>query len=132
MRKGQVAIEFMAMMGFSMFLLAILFGFVAAKEAEAFRYQNHQTASDIAENVAFQVEMALVQGDGYSRTFILPQAIGGENYTLTVTNSTVHIAWADQFSTEPTLYTGKRIELKSEASREFVVKNNGSVYLFPK
>ncbi|MFB6204356.1 MAG: hypothetical protein ABEJ75_01790 [Candidatus Nanohaloarchaea archaeon] len=129
MRKGQVAIEFMTLVGFSMLLLAIMMGFVAKKQSRAVQYHNYQTARDIAENVAFQAEMALVQGDGYSRRFFLPTAIGGRNYNVTVRNNTVYLAWGEGFVTEPTLYRGRTLRLKSRGTTSYKVLNNGSVYI---
>ncbi|MFB6208500.1 MAG: hypothetical protein ABEJ69_04055 [Candidatus Nanohaloarchaea archaeon] len=129
MSKGQVAIEFMTLVGFSMLLLAIMMGFVAKKQSQAVQYHNYQNARDIAENVAFQAEMALVQGEGYSRKFFLPTALAGKNYNVTVRNNTVYLAWGEEFVTEPTLYRGRTLELKSEGTNSFRVFNNGSVYI---
>jgi hypothetical protein len=128
--KGQTAIEFMSMVGLSMIILATLYGFMAQKQSEAYRYQNTVEARAIADDIGYNAEMALAQGEGYGRTISIPPRIGGQTYNVTMRNGTVYIGWGDQFVTESTLYQGRPIEVKS-TDRTFMVKNNGSVYITP-
>jgi hypothetical protein len=124
--KGQTSIEFFLLFGISMSILAILFGAIEQKQSEVFARQNSEIASQVAENVGFQAEMALVHGKGYSRDFYLPRRIAGVTYNVSVSNKTVYIGWKNNFVTKPTMYAGDTLNITTETSNQFNVLYNDS------
>jgi len=104
-----------------MAILAILFGAIEQKQSGVFERQNSQIASQVAENVGFQAEMALVQGEGYSREFYLPRRIAGTTYNVTVQNKTVYVGWRENYVIRPTLYAGDSLNLSTGSTNQFKV-----------
>ncbi|MDY6774123.1 MAG: hypothetical protein SVS85_02885, partial [Candidatus Nanohaloarchaea archaeon] len=90
-----------------------------------YEYQNTRAAEKVAEYVSFQVEMALVQGDGYSRVFSLPDRIGGRVYTVTLLNGTTRVEWGNQTAYQTNRYQGDRIQIVAGDSNVFMVVNDG-------
>lgn len=126
--KGQSSIEFLALISMSAFILAILHGAVLSKQTKTLQYQNSQSAEKVAEYVSFQVEMALVQGDGYSRIFSVPEQIGGQNYTVEVFNGTSYLRWGNESTIQPSRYEDDEINISTSETNVFrVVNNEGEV-----
>lgn len=131
MKKGQSSIEFLSLISMSMLLLAALFTVSASKQAELSERQVATEVQTVAKEVSFQMEMALVQGEGYSRIFSVPATVAGYNYNVSVGGNTVVL------SSEPANFTGSsryHLEtrtLSTEKSNVYRVKNNGSIYLEP-
>lgn len=119
--------EFLSMISISMILLAGLTTVMASKQQDTMDYQAEANAEYVAEKVSFQVEMALVQGEGYSRVFTLPAGIVGSNYTVELGNGGTDVYWSDESLYRLSRYQGDdmRIEVDSE-SRVFRVKHNES------
>lgn len=128
--KGQTSMEFFLLFGISMAVLSVLFGVITNKQATVFEKQNRDMAEQVASNVAFQVEMAMVQGEGYSRPFYLPRNIAGTNYTVNVANESVYVGWRDEFVVADTLYQNRTIEFNTSQSSTFrVLHNSSGVYI---
>jgi hypothetical protein len=129
--KGQSSIEFLAFVSMTMFMLAVLYTVMADKQAETFQDRSQENARAIAEKVSFNLEMALVQGQGYSRVFSLPESIAGNNYNILVDGGTMRISWLSENVLGSTRYTGGNINVTvQDGSNVFRVKNNESgVYL---
>ncbi|MFB6182704.1 MAG: hypothetical protein ABEI78_01435 [Candidatus Nanohaloarchaea archaeon] len=128
-RKGQVSIEFLLLLGLAMFALSIVLGFIATKQRKAIIYSNTKKADKIADDIAFQAEMALVMGKGYTRKFVLPARIGGKPYNVTVTQQHVVVQWKNQNLIQPTLYQGRELYFETQNQYRFKIINNGSVYI---
>lgn len=122
--KGQTSMEFFLLFGVSMTILAILFGAIEQKQSGVFERQNSEIATQVAENVGFQAEMALVQGEGYSREFYLPRRIAGTAYNVTVRNKTVYVGWRENYVTRPTLYVGDPLNITTESTNQFRVRHD--------
>jgi len=132
--KGQSSIEFLAFVSMSMFMLAVLYTVMADKQAETFQERSQDNAEAIAEKISFNLEMALVQGEGYSRVFSLPETIAGNKYNILVDGGTIRISWLSEEVFGSTHYSGEKINITIEDdSNVFRVKNNESgVYLVEK
>ncbi|MFB6192949.1 MAG: hypothetical protein ABEK00_01755 [Candidatus Nanohaloarchaea archaeon] len=124
--KGQTSMEFFLLFGISMAVLSILFGVITNKQANVFERHNREMAQEVASNVGFQVGMALVQGEGYSRAFYLPRKIAGTNYTVKVVNRTVYVGWNENFVVQDTLYTNRTIKFNTVGSSTFKALHNSS------
>lgn len=117
--------EFLAFVSISALMLAGFHSVMVAKQGKAYEYQNSRAAGKVAEYVSFQAEMGLVQGDGYSRVFSIPERIGGENYNLTLYNGTTQLQWSERSTIRPNRYRGERIELQTSETNTFRVVNRG-------
>lgn len=125
--KGQSSIEFLAFVSMSMFMLAVLYTVAADKQVETFQQRSQDNARAIADKVSFNLEMALVQGEGYSRVFSLPQSIAGNKYNILIDGGTTRVSWSEENILGSTRFTGQRINLTVEDdSNVFRVKNNES------
>lgn len=124
--KGQTSMEFFLLFGISMAVLSILFGVITNKQATVFERHNADMAEQVASNVAFQVEMALVQGEGYSRPFYIPRNIAGTNYTVNVENESVYVGWREEFVVADTLYQNRSIQFNTSDTSTFKVLHNSS------
>lgn len=128
MRKGQSALEFLAYISILSIVFAGLHGLALSKQSDALEYRNDRKADRIGDFVSFQVEMALVQGDGYSRVFSLPDSLAGASYNVSVVNGTSIVEWRDKESFRPSRYRGQNISIRvSDSSNVFRVKNTGEV-----
>lgn len=121
--KAQSSIEFLSMISMIALIFAILSGVVVSKQAEVNQYQNTQTAEQIAEKASFEVEMALVQGPGYSRNFTLPEQVGGNYYRLQLEEGNVLMEWEDQNAIASSRYYGDPIELQSSQTNRYKAVN---------
>ncbi len=129
-RKAQSSIEFMAFISFSLFMLVILMSAVTTKQSQAAFRSNTMDAKMTGQNTAFQVEMALAQGEGYSRVFTLPNRIAGEPYRVRVINSTMVVDWENSNYVMPTLYRGREIVFDTNETNNFkVLHNESGVYV---
>ncbi|MFT4892387.1 MAG: hypothetical protein ACI8Z7_000159 [Candidatus Nanohaloarchaea archaeon] len=127
MRKGQSSLEFLAMVSLSMLILASLYSLMAEKQQDTVKFQQDKNAEYVSEKVAFEVEMALVQGEGYSRVFSLPARIGGSNYSISVGSGEVFTQWGDSSLYRLSRYQGEEMVLNVDhESQVFRVKHNSS------
>jgi len=125
--KGQSSIEFLAYVSISMFILAVLYNVMAEKQVETFENQRQERAEQVADKVAFNVEMGLVQGEGYSRVFSLPTEISGEGYKVSVWKESVKLDWRQDSHVSPSRYRGDQIEFEvNDSANVFKVEHNSS------
>lgn len=125
--KGQSSMEFLSMISISMILLAGLTTVMVSKQQDTVDYQSTSNAEFIAEKVSFQIEMALVQGEGYSRVFTLPGGIAGSNYTVELGKGGANIYWSDQSLYRLSRYQGDSMSIRVDSdSRVFRVKHNST------
>lgn len=124
--KGQSSMEFLAYVSLSMFMLATLYTVMADKQTDTVERQVQDNARGIADKVAFNLEMALVQGEGYSRVISLPQNVAGQEYNLLATSGLVRVKWPSGSVIESTRYSGRNITADSNGSNVFRVKHNES------
>lgn len=94
-RHGQSSLEFMAMISIALVLFAGFFTFFADRQMTAHAIQQQRLATTTAEKAAFELDLALTQGDGFSRIFDLQETIEGEDYTVTVINETVVLTYKE-------------------------------------
>jgi len=83
------------MIALALVLFAGFFTFFADRQMTAVAHQQQRVAAATAEEAAFELDLALTQGDGFSRMFDLRETIGGESYTVTVVNETVWLQYQE-------------------------------------
>lgn len=129
--KGQSAMEFLVMVSMSSLLLAALYGMTAEKQLEISRYTQSQEAEAVTEELGFQLEMALVQGEGYSRKFSVPVKISGEFYNLSAANSRIILERKNDRDVKTTLYEGDWVNISTENSNIYKIYNDGDIHVKP-
>jgi Na+-transporting NADH:ubiquinone oxidoreductase subunit NqrC len=122
--KGQSSLEFLAFVSISAIILAGMYGVMAQKQEDTYEFAQQRNAQKIAEKTSFQVEMGLIQGDGYSRVFSLPAEIGGSSYNLTIVNRSVLVEWRDQRTRRSSLYSGEELNITTKNDNVFKIVNN--------
>lgn len=127
--KGQSAIEFLSLVSLSAVLLAALYGFTLSKQADISKSKQIQSIETVADRYAFQIEMALVQGEGYSRVFSVPAKISGRSYNISAGHSRMIIETGNQRDVKDTLYNGDWINISTRKSNVYRVLNNGSIHI---
>lgn len=128
--KAQSSLEFLAMVSLSMLLLAVLYGVMTDRQVKAFQQERQSTAEAIIDKISFNVEMALVQGEGYSRVFSVPASIGGYDYSFSMGKGVFQLQWADRSIIRSTKYAGKWINSTVEDSNVYkTVHNSSGVFL---
>lgn len=95
-RTGQSSIEFLAMLSLGLLIFTAFYAFFADQQLTVQEQEFARKAASTADTAAFELDMALLQGDGYSRTFDLPETIGGDSYTITAENQSVRIRYNNQ------------------------------------
>jgi len=130
-RKGQSSLEFLSMVALSALMLAILHGVMVEKQSAVVKYENTRNAEIVARQTAFQVEMALVQGEGYSRVFSVPEKMAGADYTIEVRDGGSAIEWRNNTAIVSSRYEGDPLYLNSSESNTYRVVNDGDVSLVP-
>lgn len=127
--KGQSAIEFLSLISLSAIIMAALYGFTLSKQSEISSYSQTQTIERVAERYGFQIEMTLVQGEGYSRVFSVPAQISGRYYNISAGNSRMIVETVDRREVQNTLYDGDWVNISTRKANVFRVLNNGSVHV---
>ena len=129
--KGQSSLEFLAYVSISALILAGMYGVMASKQEQTFEYNQRENAQKIAEKTGFQVEMALVQGEGYSRSFSVPAKASGEFYNVSVGHSRIIFEKGDEENTRPTLYEGDWLNLSTKDANQYKIYNDGDLSVKP-
>lgn len=127
--KGQSAIEFLSMVSMSALILAALYGFAASKQQDLSELQRSESAEAVVDRTTFEIEMALVQGKGYSRAFYLPETIQGRYYNISTGKTNAIVKFQNSTRSFDTLYRGDWVNVSTRDSNTFRVYNNGSVHI---
>lgn len=122
--KGQSSLEFLAYVALSSLILAILLGVTTERQADVVDYQIQQKTEEVLGQVTFEVEMALVQGDNYSRIFTLPERIGGKSYQVRVMDGAAVLEYGEETTMRSSRYRGDEISLQTQDTNVFRVVND--------
>ncbi|MFB6294741.1 MAG: hypothetical protein ABEI97_03200 [Candidatus Nanohaloarchaea archaeon] len=96
--SGQSSLEFVTM---AVLLLLVFTSFVslfAGRQSDTLQRERQRIAINVADTVAFELDLALTEGEGFSRTFDLRQSIGGQDYNVTVNGTTVLLTYGEDRS----------------------------------
>jgi hypothetical protein len=127
--KGQSSLEFLAFVSLSLTMLAVLSGVVVAEQSEFLSGQQSDASRRVADEVSFELEMALVQGDYYSRVFSLPESIGGAPYSVNATRGALKISWRNRSIVESTRFEGEAYLTTRNTNVFRAVHNSSGVFL---
>lgn len=123
--KGQSSLEFLGYVAMSGLMLAVLHGVMVDRQTAAVSYQTDQSAGQVLEKASFEVEMALVQGDGYSRVFTLPDSIAGHDYEIRIVEGRASLEYSDETVRGSSRYSGDEISIQTDNTNVFRVMNDG-------
>lgn len=127
--RAQSSLEFLAFVSLSLTMLAVLSGVVVAEQSEFLSGQQSDAARQVADKVSFELEMALVQGDYYSRVFALPETIGETPYSVNATSGTLQVSWGNRTVVESTRFESGAYLSTQESNVFRVVHNSSGVFL---
>ena len=82
--NAQFAIEFIVLIAFMFLVFVGVIAVVTSKVIEAKENERQHIAEDIAALAKNEIDLARSVSDGYSRTFNLPNKIGGNSYTIEI------------------------------------------------
>lgn len=130
--KGQSSLEFLSFVSLSMLMLAVLYGVVADRQVAAVNNQVEKDARAVADKFSFNMEVAQIQGEGYSRLISLYPSIGGSNYTVSIQEDGVRVDWGDSAVLRSTRYTGRQVKISVNSTNVIrVVNNESGIYAVP-
>ena len=125
--KSQSAIEFISLAAIMMFVILGFFSVTSSKTLEAREESNKQITEDIANFVYREIDTAKSVNDGYARTFDMPQAINGINYSISIVDNrelTVNYLSYEYVKFLPSNVTGNAIKGANKIS-----KINGVIFI---
>jgi len=82
--NAQFAIEFIVLIAFMFLVFLVVVSVVTTKILEAKENERQVIAEDIATLAINEIELARSVSDGYARTFILPNTVNGNTYTIAI------------------------------------------------
>lgn len=91
-RTGQVSFEFIIVLAASVALLIVLLAVTAFQLRTATTESTLRGMDDIAQSIQLELLTAQSVGEGYTRTFMLPERIQRRAYTITLENDGVERA----------------------------------------
>jgi len=85
--KSQSAMEFIMLASFMLLVILGFFAVTSSRLLEAKEEGNRKIAEDIADFAYKEIETAKSVNNGYTRTFEMPQAVNGINYSISIIDS---------------------------------------------
>ena len=99
MSKGQMALEFVVLVAFLLFIFLGLFTLMSYRMTEVTIQKQDAEVRAILTSITAEIDIAQKTMDGYQRTFVLPLSAHGQEYSLEIKESAVHkeliITYAD-------------------------------------
>ena len=93
-KKGQVALEFLVLVGISFFVFLSLMSIMLYHAQELRDRKESQMVTDVADTIQNEINSASNVKDGYIRQFTLPPDLQGKEYTVTEYANRVHVSTA--------------------------------------
>lgn len=123
--KGQISVEFVAYLSFTLFVSAILVGVLQDRQTAFIQNDEEERAEELAAEVSYIAEYALTQ-DNESFSTLLPLQISSKPYNVTVDEGTTRVNVDGEVLRSLNNYEGREITIRSGGRYEVI--NNGSVY----
>jgi hypothetical protein len=83
------------MITFLLILFTGTYSVIGERQTAAVEREVGLQAGAVADRIGYELDLALTQGEGYSREFELRDTIGGSSYNVTVQDGTVALEWAE-------------------------------------
>ena len=95
-RRAQIAIEFLITFGFLFFIFILFLGSIAEKYQFLENDKNRLLLKEEAYKLREEIVMANSVENGFHRSFIVPSALEGLNYSIQIINQTVLVVESSQ------------------------------------
>jgi len=125
---AQASTEFLAFVSLLLVLVFLVVYKNYQSAAQLEEYKSYQEAQSLANDIAFEINLALKAGDGYSRKFYVSKEVYGiSNFTVEVKDYEVKLKWSKGEVTASIL---TRNIIGTIKTGENVVKNvKGEIYV---
>lgn len=85
--------EFLIIVSLLTLVFAALYQNITSKQVRFTEYQVHKQAEATADKIAYELDLALSEGEGYTRNFTVRDTVGGDSYSLKVKQGLVILEW---------------------------------------
>lgn len=130
-RPGQTALEFMIVISILLVLFAAVFTVFSRREIEALEKETKLQANEIADMITYHLDLALVQGSGFSQQFKLPAKLGTNSYRVVINQtgkgSVVFVEWDDRFASS--YAAAPRINGSLKPGNNWISNRQGVLYV---
>lgn len=89
-KKSQSALEFVILICFVIFFFSVIFLIINEKYSLKVREDQDRVLNNIINNIGNEINLASRAGDGYSRTFLVPESILGKKYEINISEGFVY------------------------------------------
>jgi len=125
---AQASIEFI----FLLSILSIFLFLVVYQNSSLYSQANYvktlKDAQEISDQIAFEINLALKAGDGYSRVFYIPNKISNSiDYNVSIENYLVILKW-NSSSTQSVIFV-KNVNGEIVKGKNFIRNLNGVIYV---
>lgn len=102
--KSQVSIEFLVYFSL-LVLIGLFFAFnYLSRGEELSNLKMESEASNLLQSLKFEIDSAVISGDGYERRFYVPESISGyTNFSIQIANYTLFLDWEGHSKSEDIL-----------------------------
>jgi len=126
-RRGQVAIEFIVLVGFMLVAFTIFFLALQENLSDKFSERQDKKVKEIAVTVKNEIDLAFHSSDGYRREFSLAPDVYGKDYNISVNESVVYVVTVD--GKHAISFAVKEVTGNIQKPENVITKENGGVRL---
>lgn len=102
-KKAQTGLEVMAYFFMILVIFSASYIFLTSRTLSAMNSGANEEARGIAAKVASEISAAVAEGDGYSKSFKLPDSVKGASYNVSVEKGIVFVDWSKTAATSHTV-----------------------------
>lgn len=103
--KAQSSIEFLILSGSLLLFMMVIFYVNSTSQLRLFEFKNALEAKRTADRVENEVNIAIEQGNGYERSFLIPEKLGSSiPYKIMIRNDgSIEVIWKNHSYVRKTL-----------------------------
>ncbi len=126
--SAQASLEFVALVSVLLVLLLMTIYYNSSFNVQIYTAETYSAAQMINDKIAYEINLALKSGDGYSRGFYIPYKISNAfDYNITVDNYLVTLKWSSG-RTQSVILT-KNITGDLKGGRNTIQNIEGGLYV---
>ncbi len=92
--RAQLSIEIMALFSFLIMLLSAIMFVSYRDKLEIIRYTDEVYARNILETIRVSINTVVIEGNGFSTEFTIPQTLNGAAYNITASGNGMYLTWS--------------------------------------
>jgi hypothetical protein len=125
MKRGQSAVEFMAVLGILVFFFTLFFATIQSHKGFEIEKKERVAINNVALSIKDEIVLAKGSVSGYYREFKTPENIFGEEYNLNITSGFIYI------STEDNGVAYKTIDVTGNLVKgvNYIRNENGTIFI---